>query len=198
MKKLAIIGSAFGGGAAQIIDALSGDTAYNEVIIFDQNPSALGSTVMGVNVVDSSENILKWHKDGKFDCAVIAFGTPSERAKLFRALSQEGVNFVNVIDPTANIRPTARLGFGNVILANVYIGPFVTIGDNNYIITSTTINHHSSIASHCYLSSGCILAGRVKLGDEVRFDTASGAKGDVYVPAGTFVPTTVTVEVADV
>jgi sugar O-acyltransferase (sialic acid O-acetyltransferase NeuD family) len=188
MKKLAIIGSAVGGGAAQIIDALSGDTTYNEVIIFDHNLSVLGSNVMGVNVVDSSENILKWHKDGKFDCAVIGIGTPSERAKLFRVLSREGVNFVNVIDPTANIRPTARLGLGNVILANVYIGPFVTIGDNNYIITSTTINHHSNVGSHCYLSSGCTLAGRVKLGDKVRFDTASGAKGDVTVSSGTVVP----------
>ena len=187
MKKLAIIGSALGGGASQIIDALSGNTTYSEIMIFDSNASALGSNVMGAKVVDSSENILKWHKDRMFDCAVIGIGTPNERAKLFRALAQEGVNFANVIDPTANIRPTAQLGVGNIILANVYIGPAVTIGDNNYIITSTTINHHSSVASHCYFSSGCTLAGRVRLGDEVRFDTASGAKGDISVPPGTFV-----------
>jgi UDP-perosamine 4-acetyltransferase len=182
MKRLAIVGSAIGGGAAQIIDALSGDSSYSEIMIFDRDAAAIGTSVMGAPVVDSSDNVLQWHRNGRFDSAVIGVGMPSQRAEIFASLSEAGVNFVNVIDPTANIRPTASLGLGNVILANAYIGPYVTLGDNNYVITNTFINHHSRVGSSCYFSTGCKLAGRVLVGDRVRFDTASGAKGDVKVP----------------
>jgi UDP-perosamine 4-acetyltransferase len=188
MSRLAIIGSALGGGAAQIIDALSGSPAYPEIIIFDRDTSAIGTTIMGAPVVDSSEKVIQWHKDGRFDSAVIAVGIPSQRAEIFYKLSSVGVTFVNVVDPTANIRSTASLGVGNVILACTYIGPFVSIGSNNYIITNTFINHHSTVGSNCYFSTGCKLAGRVHVGDRVRFDTASGAKGDVKVPDDAIIP----------
>ena len=49
---------------------------------------------------------------------------------------------------------------GNIILPHVYIGPRVVIGDNNYITTSTTINHDTSIGNHCYFSTSVSVAGR--------------------------------------
>ena len=80
-----------------------------------------------------------------------------------------------------------------MILANVFLGPNVSIGDNFYLITNTRINHDSRIGSHVYCSAGCVIAGYVEVGDRVRFDTASGAKArvkistDKKIAAGTIV-----------
>ncbi|MFZ4775250.1 MAG: hypothetical protein ACOYM3_07810 [Terrimicrobiaceae bacterium] len=188
MKTLAIIGSALSGGAEQIIDALAGGDLFGEILLFDNDLSAIGTEIMGAYVVDSSANILEWHRKNRFDCAVIGIGRVEEREKIFQHLSGEGVAFTNIIDKAANIRPSVSMGAGNVILANVYLGPSVIIGDNNYIITNTHINHHSIIGSHCYFSSGCTLAGRVHVGNKVRFDTASGSKADIKIHDETTVP----------
>jgi UDP-3-O-[3-hydroxymyristoyl] glucosamine N-acyltransferase len=66
-------------------------------------------------------------------------------------------------------------------LANVFIGPLVTLGDNCYVITNTCINHDSRVGSHVYFSAGCTIAGDVQIGNRVRFDTASGAKARIKI-----------------
>lgn len=191
MKKLAVIGSARSGGAAQVIDAVRTKSDYEPVGIFDNDPKAISLRVLGVPVLASSEKLLDYWKDDFFDEAVIAIGGNLEvRQKLYESFSEQGIPFANIIDSTAQVRSEVTMGKGNVILANVFIGPSVTIGDNCYIITNTCINHDSKLGSHIYFSAGCTIAGDVTIGDRVRFDTASGAKArvsiknDIYVPAG--------------
>jgi len=135
-----------------------------------------------VPVIASSSDIYGHWKNSNFEEVVIAIGgNLGERQKIFDSLQALGVPFANVIDSTADIRSEVKLGVGNVILANVFIGPFVSIGNNCYIITNTCINHDSVVGSHVYFSAGCVVAGNVKIGDRVRFDTASGAKAKINV-----------------
>jgi len=182
MKKLAIIGSALTGGAAQIIDAVRRSNSYEVTAIFDNNPHSLGQKILNVPVIASSFDVYDHWKGSAFEEVVIAIGGDlSERQRLFDSLQKQGIPFANVIDPTADIRSEVKLGIGNVILANVFLGPYVTVGDNCYIITNTCINHDTIIGSHVYFSAGCVIAGSVKIGDRVRFDTASGAKAKISV-----------------
>jgi acetyltransferase-like isoleucine patch superfamily enzyme len=191
VKKLAIIGSALTGGAAQVIDAVSTYNDYRAVAIFDNHTDAIGRSVFGVNVVASSMDVRKHWEQGLFDEVVLAIGgNLKERERLYNDLTSVGIPFANVIDRTAQIRLGVNMGSGNVILANVFIGPSVSIANNCYIITNTCINHHSKVGSHVYFSAGCTIAGDVVIGNRVRFDTASGAKArmniadDASVPAG--------------
>ena len=182
MKRLAIVGSALSGGAAQIIDAVRTRPEYEVFAIFDNHPSSLSARILGVPVVSTSNDVESYWKRGDFDEVVIAIGGDlKERQRLFVYLQSVGIPFANIIDHTAEIRSGARIGYGNVILANVFIGPLVSIGDNCYIIGNTCINHDSKVGSHVYFSAGCVIAGDVKIGNRVRFDTASGAKARVKI-----------------
>jgi NDP-sugar pyrophosphorylase family protein len=182
MKRLAIIGSALSGGAAQIIDAVSTGSEYKTVAIFDSHEGSLGTKVLDVPVVSTSNEVEKYWKRGDFDEVVIAIGGDlKERQRLFDQLRTVGIPFANVIDRKAEIRSGTKMGCGNVILANVFVGPLVSIGDNCYLISNTCINHDSKVGSHSYFSAGCVIAGYVEIGDRVRFDTASGAKARVKV-----------------
>jgi sugar O-acyltransferase (sialic acid O-acetyltransferase NeuD family) len=182
MKRLAIIGSALSGGAAQIIDAVSTQSEYKVVAIFDNHEKSQGTKVLDVPVVATSNDVESHWKRGDFDEAVIAIGGDlKERQRLFDYLRSIGVPFANVVDRTAEIRTGAKIGCGNVILAKVFIGPLVSIGDNCYLITDTCINHDSKVGSHVYFSAGCVIAGDVEIGDRVRFDTASGAKARIRI-----------------
>lgn len=182
MKRLAVIGSAISGGAAQVIDAVRKSDVYEVTALFDSDSSLIGKTVLGVPVVASSVEVYAYWQSSRFDEVVIATGGDLvERQRIFDSLIKRGVPFANVIDPTADLRSEVRLGIGNVILANVFLGPYVTLGNNCYLITNTCINHDSTIGSHVYFSAGCVIAGNVKIGDRVRFDTASGAKAKLSV-----------------
>ncbi len=189
MKKLAIIGSALSGGAAQVIDAAISSCTHRPVAIFDSKPNAIGLSVLGVPVVGSSGDIKSFWKKKEFDEIVIAIGGDLlERQKVYETLRTLGVPFANVIDKTAQIRMGAEIGLGNVILANVFIGPSVKIGNNCYLITNTSINHDTRVGSHVYFGPGCTVAGHVTIGDRVRLDINSGVKAKLKVENDSYIP----------
>jgi len=182
-KRIAVIGSAIGGGAAQIIDALRG-TDRIATAVFDKDERAQGQTIFGAPVVGASDMpTLRQHFDaGLFDAAVIAIGGDlKERERIFHALEQAQIPTTNVIDPTAQLRSGVKIGTGNVLLGGVYLGPGVEIGDNCYIISYAGIQHDSRIGDHSYFSTGAMLAGRVIVGARVRFDTRSGARANLAI-----------------
>ena len=189
MKRLAIVGSAASGGAAQVIDAILTGPQYKAVAIFDNDESLLGKFVLSVPVIASSDKVVEYWKRHEFDEVIIAIGgNLNERQRLFDEFNFLGIPFANVIDRSAKLRSAVNIGRGNVILANVFIGPHVTLGDNCYLITNTCINHDSVVGSHVYFSAGCVIAGNVKVGDRVRFDTASGSKANIKIKDDFIVP----------
>jgi NDP-sugar pyrophosphorylase family protein len=184
--RIAVIGSALGGGAAQVIDAISRSAAQVATAIYDNSPEAIGKYINGIQVVGSSNNVIEAYKEGAFDAAIIAIGNIKLRKDVFDWLTHASIPLCNVIDKDAVVSTTALIGIGNVFLCHTYIGPGVIIRNNCYIITGSRINHDSSLGSHCYLSTGVSIAGRVKIGDMVKFDTSSGSAPDCLIPAGTY------------
>lgn len=193
-ERIAILGSARGGGAAQVVDVLSRCTDQTAALILDSDARSHGQQVFGAPVVGStSEALLRWEA-GEYDAAVIAIGSDlTERERLFRWLRDAGVPISNVVDPSVCIGLGVTMGCGNVILPCCVLGPDAAIGDNCYIISNTAIQHHSVLGDHCYCSTSVAIAGNVRIGDRVRFDTGSGARAkitlgsDLSIPAGVIV-----------
>jgi len=71
--------------------------------------------------------------------------------------------FINAIHPTAFIESTAKIGFGNIIGAFVYIGHKTVIGDNNLISSHCSIEHHNIIGNHNTFGPSIQTSGRVKI-----------------------------------
>jgi len=186
LKRIAVIGSALGGGAAQVIDAILRGSGQVPVAIFDSNPDSKGKYILGVQVVGSSEEVIEAYRSSIFDEAVIAIGSLEIRKDIFNQLTSASIPFCNVIDRDAVICDSAKIGIANVILCHSFIGPDAVIGDNCYIITGSRINHNSRLGSHCYLSTGVSIAGRVEVGNMVKFDTASGSAPDCFIPFGSY------------
>jgi UDP-perosamine 4-acetyltransferase len=187
-RRVAIVGSALAGGAAQIIDALDGSSELVAVAIYDSDARAAGRSVLGIPVRGSSSDVAAAFRREELDCAVVGIGTLTIREAVFAQLLADGVPTCNVIDRSATVSRFAALGTGNVVLATSYLGPEVVLGDNCYLVTGTRINHHTRVGSHCYFASGVTISGRVTIGSRVRFDLASVAATDAAVPDGTVVP----------
>lgn len=180
--KIAVVGSALAGGAIQIVDILLEDDLARSVRVYDDADEAQDAEILGVPVVGPLDRILFDFRDGMIDSAVVAVGSIAPRKKIFTDIGLAGIPLPNIISKRAVISLSSSMGHGNVVLPLVYIGPRVTVGNNNYFTTSSVINHDSVIGSHCYFSTSVSVAGRVSIGDEVRLDTASSVTADAVLP----------------
>lgn len=63
------------------------------------------------------------------------------------------------ISPLAQIAATAKLG------ENIYVGPFVVIGDNTTVGNNTSIYPHTFIDDNCKIGNNCIIKAGVKIAD---------------------------------
>ena len=187
--RIAIIGSALGGGAAQIIEALQNQPAARAALIVDNDQRAVGTTVCGVEVACPTEDLPRLWEQGRFDAAVIAIGGDlNERKRVFENFRGRGIPFANVIDPSVRTGIGFTIGVGNVILNSTYLGNGVTVGDNCYILNQCSIQHDTVIGDHNYLATNVSIGAHVKIGSANRFGIKSVVETRAIVSDSTIIP----------
>ena len=97
---------------------------------------------------------------------VVANGTPRYRREIFDRVEARGFKFRTLIDPSAGISPTSKIGCGVLIFQNVIVSSNAVIGDNAAIQQSTVIGHDDSIGKNCVFGLNAVLSGNVSIGDE--------------------------------
>lgn len=188
IERVAVIGGASGGGALIVLDSLLRSVTQQAVAVFDQNVEFHGKAILGVPVVGGTDDMWEWLKGERIDKVVIAFNRNlDERKKVFEDLKSKGVDFCNVIDPTANVRAHVTIGEGNVILGNSYFGACTEIGDNNFISSNVCLEHGNILGSHCAFGPAVATSGNVTIGDQVRFGTGIYIEPEVAIGDGVVV-----------
>ena len=174
MKRLAIIGSALGGGAAQIIEALVHQEKIKAVLILDRDVNAIGKEIYNVPVAGSTDDLLQRWGNREFDTAIIAIGGDlAERNRLFEFLRDNGIPMTNIIDSSVKLGLNVTLGEGNVILNNSYFGNNVKLGNNNYILNQCSVQHDTVIGDHNYFATNVTIGAKVKIGNVNRLGIKS-------------------------
>jgi sugar O-acyltransferase (sialic acid O-acetyltransferase NeuD family) len=162
-----------GGGnvACLVLDILARIPQQTAVAILDDNPALQNTTVMGVPVLGNLDRAKSLFDQNFFDKAALAVGILPARRELFEKLSNLGIPFANIIDPSAIIGVNASMGIGNMIMAFCRLGPESQIGDNNFLSAYANIEHHNRMGSHCTFGPGVAMSGGVTIGNSVRFGT---------------------------
>jgi sugar O-acyltransferase (sialic acid O-acetyltransferase NeuD family) len=99
--------------------------------------------------------------------AVIGIGqikTCEPRKNLFKKLSLDGFDLINVISSQANVSKYTTLGKGVFIFKEAIINANVSIGNNCIINTGSIIEHDCNISNDCHVSVGSIINGNVDVG----------------------------------
>ena len=169
IERILILGG--GNVACLVLDILARVPQQTAVAILDDNPALLNSTVMGVPVLGNLDQAKSLFDQNFFDKAALAVGILPTRRELFEKLTNLGIPFANIIDPSAIIGVNATLGTGNMIMAFCRLGPESHIGDNNLLSAYVNIEHHNRMGSHCTFGPGVAMSGGVTIGSSVRFGT---------------------------
>lgn len=165
MKKLAIIGTKE--FAEQITD-FAIETGNFEVVGYYDNIESKGKIINGRPVFGPVADAVEGYREKVFDEIFIGVGyTRFDLREAFYNELKGKVPFANIIMPSAEVSPTAKLGEG------IYVGPHSTIAahtviDNNvFIHGNCLIGHDSYLKSHSYFSGRDFMAGFCNVGERV-------------------------------
>lgn len=101
-----------------------------------------------------------------YEC-VIAVGEPASREVLYKKLISKDVRLTHLIDTTAIISPTAKIGNGVIVCEHSTIHTEVELGANSLIQPFCDIGHDIKVGKHTVLSPYCAPGGGTIFGDRV-------------------------------
>lgn len=182
-ERVVIIGA--GKGAEIAMDILMDDKdkyVVGVVDSFKKDFTSYHCPLLSCSVDDFPEKI----DPHMYDTVILSLGstlnTMKTRKELFEKYTKAGIRFTNAIASDVNIRRAVKIGVGNIIMHNCYIGTGTEIGNNNMISYGMNLGHHCTIGNHNLLGPGFTTAGCVDLGNECIVMT--GVKTRSYIRIG--------------
>lgn len=163
MKRIVIFGA--GGLAREVADIF---TACNQVKqeyqilgFIDDNPATHGKELNGLPVLGD----LSWFDgaDKSQIWATTGIGNPVSRRNVVKKALGKGLQFCNVIHPSAVITEFITLGAGVVITACCVLTNRITLGDHVFVNLDCTVGHDTIIDEFCSINPGVHISGNVHL-----------------------------------
>lgn len=204
LERVVVIGA--GRGAEVVVDILADDP--DKVIVGLVDDKVTEFPLLNLPVIFHSvwEFPQKFDR-GAYDTVILSIGanlrTMQLRHEIFTHYKEHGLRFTNAIARSAEIRRGVKLGEGNIIGGQVYIGASTRIGHDNLISYGAKIGHHNivgdgnliapgvvtsgsvKIGSFCILSAGVTVINRVEIGDRVVLPLGYAVTRDL--PPGTLI-----------
>lgn len=171
MKKLVLIGA--GGHSKSVIDSLPNDVNLIGYIDEYKKGTFFGKPIFG----NSFENVPEYR-----DCYYfVTIGDNGIREMWFEKILDLGLNTINIIDDTALVSRSSKIGKGNFIGKYAIINSDSEIGDNNIINTRSLIEHECKLGNNIHLSTGAVVNGNVEICNNVFLGSMSVCIGQLKV-----------------
>lgn len=171
-KKLILIGA--GGHAKSVVDSII-EEEIELVGFIDENKTGehFGYPILGKTFSDV-EN----YKDYYY---LVSIGDVYFRKAWYERILACGLKTLNIIDKTALISKSVKIGTANYIGKYTVINADASIGDNNIINTKALIEHECHIGNHTHMSTGSTVNGNVVVGDGVFFGSCAITAAQVHL-----------------
>jgi sugar O-acyltransferase (sialic acid O-acetyltransferase NeuD family) len=118
---------------------------------------------------------------------VIAHGEPRIRLKLADKIRGDGFRLTSIIDPTARVSPTARLGKGVIAYPYAYVSSDAVIGENVLISIGSAVGHDTSIGNNTVVSTLVSISGNCSIGAGCYIGTKACIKEKVRIGENTII-----------
>ncbi len=167
-KKSRIVLIGGGGHCLSVLDTVMRMHIFSQIVITDQNRPA-GSEIHGCKVVGKDEILSELYADG-FTQAFITIGSikdTKKRQSVFAKAQALGFIFPNIVDPSATVSKTAKLGNGIFIGKNAVINSDAVIEDMTIVNTGAIIEHDCHIGRFAHIAVGGTVCGGSNIGSNV-------------------------------
>jgi len=118
---------------------------------------------------------------------VIATGEPFIKTILREKIEKAGFNLATLIDTTALVAPSAKLGSGVIVSYGTVVSSDAVLGDGVFLQPNCVIGHDASLGADCVVSSFCQVSGNCTVGNNVYLGVGSSIKERINIGNGTIV-----------
>ena len=172
MKNLILIGA--GGHAKSVADSIN-KSEYELSGFIDSNKKGthMGLPILGAEI----EDIPNYEKYSYF----VSIGDVEYRKLWFDRIRERGLSIINIIDSSAIISSSAKMGIRNFVGKMAVINADAEIGNNNVINTKALIEHECKVGDHNHLSTNSVINGNVIVGNSVFLGSSSVCNGQLKI-----------------
>lgn len=103
---------------------------------------------------------------------------------LLALLRKFGLHYEPFVHPSAYLQCEAVLGEGAVVDARAIVGPWATIGPHAILNRGASVGHDSFVGRYSFVGPGAVLAGHVKLGEDVFVGAGATVIPDITIGDG--------------
>lgn len=128
-------------------------------------PEKVGQDVLGVPIIATEDDILKYVKDVEFVVTVGFIKDVTVRNRIINHIKSEGGSFGTIVASSAHVSPYAEIGEGSVVLHGACVNACAKIGSNVIINTLSNIDHDVVVADNCHISTCASLNGMSSIGE---------------------------------
>lgn len=163
MIDLYIIGSGdFGREVAWCVERINNVTpTWNLKGFIDDNETKWKTKEDGYIVLGDCE-YLKQQENAYAVCAV---GNAKVRKQIIEKLSNSGVRFATIVDPSVILSKRVSIGEGTIICAGTIITVDIEIGNHVIINLDCTLGHDDAIADYVTIYPSVNISGNVTVGE---------------------------------
>jgi len=136
-------------------------------------------------ITDLNEFLHK-NKDVKVIFALYKPLFMEQRTLLLENLKLNPYHFTSFIHPNCYVAPSAKIGFGNVVLSGTNIHSNSKIGNCNIINSQCTIEHDTIIGNSNFFAAGCSIGSSINIQNSCFFGLNSCLKEGLNIPNGSF------------
>lgn len=170
MEKIVIIG---GRGTAivvadQIYDAQKRFGAEIEVLGLALDDHSNGDDVCGYPILCDIKDVYEKYKrydDVKFIYQLYRPDLMRERTQILESLHIPMEKFANFIHPSVMLARSAKIGVGNVLLANVVVNCNAIVGNFNTVNSGTLLGHDILVGNNNYFAGQVCVGSGLKIGN---------------------------------
>jgi sugar O-acyltransferase (sialic acid O-acetyltransferase NeuD family) len=175
--KLLIIGAS--GHGKVVADIAIKMNKWQSIAFLDDDESF--KTSMGLEVIGKTADALIYKDEADF---FVAIGSNAIREKIQEKLTNERLNVVSLIHPSAVLGNDVEIGIGTAVMAGVVINSSSRIGKGCIINTSASLDHDNVIEDYAHISPGVNMAGTVKVGKRSWLGIGSVVSNNVNICSG--------------
>lgn len=156
MKKVIFVGA--GEYAESVYDSMAKEE-YDLIGFVDEYKKGyhMGKPILAATI----EEVFNFRDYAYF----ISIGDTEPRKRQFEAVKRLGLETINIIDKTALISDSVKIGTGNFIGKMAVINIGTVIGDNNMVNSKSLIEHHCTIMNHTRIATAAVMNGDVVVED---------------------------------
>lgn len=138
--------------------------AKREVVAFTVDSDFYQSDFFLDLPVIKFDEITKYFNPNSYDMIVaIGYKKMRNRQVMFNKAKEKGYTLINFIHSSVIGATDTIIGENNILLSNVILEPFVTLGDNNIVWSNNIICHDSIVGNHNFIAASSILGGFSKI-----------------------------------